>query len=160
MFRCFLCLKWRQIFSVRAHDFLDWLKQIVSANLLNIIQLQTCHLLGLRKWGYGVCWRLLYAPTIKFELQIICNRGISISMTTASLSLFGVLICKSTTTKNDLKINLKPVHESYRKIEMTDVAIILSENNIADSPKKIKSHPALNTVFRPQTCLLDHPIQR
>lgn len=72
------------------------------------------------------------ALAIKRYLQIGCNQVIPIFMMMDILSLFDILICMSNTSEERMKINLKPVQESYHKMEMKDVAFILSEENIAD----------------------------
>ena len=98
------------------------------------------------------------AYTIKYDLQIMLNKIIPISMLTDSKSLFDVLTSSSTTTEKRLMIDLQTVQDSYNKNEITDVAHIRSIYNISDALTKVKKESILLDTLR--TSKLSHPVEQ
>lgn len=98
------------------------------------------------------------AYTIKYNLQAMMRKGIPLTMLTDSLSLFHELTKATVTTEKGLMIDLQNVKESYRNIEINNVAFILSEQNLADTFTKLNNNIQLMTAVRFGT--ISDPIQQ
>lgn len=108
-FRDILCLKWRNIFSVRVRDALDKWKPKVSIILPDIIWIQSVISLVLEIEVIGFAGGFDMAHFIKFDMQIIRNQIIPIFMMTDSSSLPYDFVRMSSTTEICLKIDLNQV---------------------------------------------------
>lgn len=91
--------------------------------------------------------------TIKFDVKAICNKIVQLHMLTDNMSLFYILTKARMTTENLLMIWFK---DSYKNIEIDDIAYVKSEYNITNPLTKIRNDSIFLLVLR--TSKLDHPI--
>lgn len=88
------------------------------------------------------------AYNIKYDVQLMTNAYILMSVMMDSLSLFNILTKASTTTKTRLKVDLESVQNVYKNGEIQDVTCSQSEYNIADAVTKTKKQIILVETFK------------
>ena len=86
------------------------------------------------------------------------GREVPLNMYTDSKSLFDTITKRSQTSEKRLLIDLTAVREAYRRREITNVAWVRSEYNLADAMTKIVKDSILDDVLT--SGKLDHPIEQ
>ena len=107
---------------------------------------------------YAFCDAMDVGISFQLALQPILGRLIPVRMLTDSKSLFDTITRRSQTSEKRLLIDLATVRDSYRRKEITDVAWIRSEYNLADSMTKSSRENILTEVLH--TGVLNHPIEQ
>jgi hypothetical protein len=75
---------------------------------------------------------------------------------TDSKPLFDVMVCSKYTTEKRLMIDISAAREGFNRHDITNICLISSEDNIADSMTKLSSNNALHRLLLHHT--LDHKI--
>lgn len=94
----------------------------------------TCSVFGIEVMLFTDAFHM--ALTIKFDLKVVCNQFIPISMMSDDLSFIDVLTRMSTTIEKCLRVDFNSVQKFYCRMEITDVAFIIYEKNFAYSLTK------------------------
>ena len=97
----------------------------------------------------GIALRLAIPPLV--------NRDVPLHMYTDSKSLFDTITRRSQTQEKRLLIDLATVRDAYRSKEISNVAWIRSEYNLADPMTKHCSNHFLEVI---DTGVLDHPVEQ
>lgn len=98
------------------------------------------------------------AFALRADMQQALGRDIPIIMLTDSQILFNVLTRKRTTSEKRLMIDLKVARAAYANKEISNVALIGSIHNPADSLTKIRSNGAMQKIMASNR--LEHPISQ
>lgn len=98
------------------------------------------------------------AYVIMYDSLLISTLYISLSMTTDSSFLFGILIKASFKTQKNPEIDLKSVQNPYEKGEIKGSAYIWSGYNIPDSSTKLNKQIIL--VKTNEQAMFDHSLQQ
>ena len=99
-----------------------------------------------------------YSFPMKYDLELLLSRRISLQIFTDSKSLFDVIIQASKTSERRLMIDISATREAYEKQEIADIGLIESKYNLADCMTKIMlSNKLLETM---STGKLSHPIRQ
>lgn len=93
---------------------------------------------------------------LRHDLQTIYRKKIPLHILTDSLQMFDVITKASSTTERRLMIYIEAARESYNREEISNVGLVLSENNIADS--LTKPNKALEKLLA--TGIDDNPVQQ
>ena len=91
-------------------------------------------------------------------LKPIVNRSIPIRMYTDSKSLFDTITKRSQTKEKRFMIDLFTVRQAYKNKEISNVAWVRSEYNLADAMTKTSKNDSLDRVL--ETGVLDHPVEQ
>lgn len=87
---------------------------------------------------------------IQHDLQLILKQNVPIRMFTDSKQVFDAITKSSCTTERRLMIDLHSAKESYDKFEIDNVALISSNQNLADCFTKSVPKNRLQSVLRSQ----------
>lgn len=107
---------------------------------------------------YAFCDGMDVGISFQLALEPILGRKVNLNMYTDSKSLFDTIITRSQTSEKRLLIDISSVREAYRKKEISNVAWVRSEYNLADALTKESKENILNSVL--ETWLLNHPVEQ
>jgi hypothetical protein len=87
------------------------------------------------------------AFSLKCDLTSILRRPLPLLVLTDSKPLFDVLTNSKYTTEKRLMIELSAAREGFNRHEITNICLIKSEDNIADSMTKLSSNNSLHRLL-------------
>jgi hypothetical protein len=96
--------------------------------------------------------------TLQHELEWMTGCCIPLMLFTDSKSLFDVLTRARYTTETRLVIDSSASREAFNERFISNIDLIKSEVDSADSPTKLESNRALLTLLR--SGKIDHPIEK
>jgi hypothetical protein len=96
------------------------------------------------------------AFSLKSDLASILGKTIPLLILTDSKPLFDVMVCSKYTTEKRLMIDISAAREGFNRHDITNICLISSEDNIADSMTKLSSNNALHRLLLHH--VLDHKI--
>lgn len=85
---------------------------------------------------------------LKHQLEKIHRQRIPVTMLTDSKQIFDVITKASLTAEKRLMIDIAAAREAYNRHEISNVGLVLSEHNLADSLTKPGIYAALETVVK------------
>jgi len=98
------------------------------------------------------------AYVLRHDLQRMINVKVPILAFTDSEILFDIITRNKMTTEKRLMIDIKAIRESYNERELSNIALIASEDNPADAMTKMKSNSSLLSLMKTNT--ISHPIRQ
>jgi hypothetical protein len=96
------------------------------------------------------------AFSLKSDLASILGKTLPLLILTDRKPLFDVMVCSKYTTEKRLMIEISAAREGFNPHDITNICLISSEENIADSMTKLSSNNALHRILFHHT--LDHKI--
>jgi len=84
---------------------------------------------------------------LRHDLERLCDCHIPMTILTDSKQLFDVVTRGSHPTEKRLLIDVAAAREAYNRREISNVGLVMSDNNIADSLTKVKPSGALEPLL-------------
>lgn len=88
-----------------------------------------------------------FAQTVKYNMEILLGKPISLSKMTEMLTIFDVITKGSLTTEKQFMIDFMTIKYSYRKHKLSNVAFLCSLFNLAEQFTKNKPSILLTQVL-------------
>lgn len=95
---------------------------------------------------------------LRHEFESILRTTIPVIVLTDSEMLFNIITRRRPTTEKRLMIDLRAVREAYQDRSISNIALIASEYNVADSMTKITSNDSLRKLLA--TFRISHQIRQ
>jgi hypothetical protein len=96
------------------------------------------------------------AFSLKNDLASILGNPPPLLILTDSKTLLDVMVCSKHTTEKRLMIDISAAREGLNRHDITNICLISSEDNIADSMTKLSSNSSLHRLLLHHT--IDHKI--
>lgn len=108
---------------------------------------------------YALSHGIDYTLALANDLRIILGRKVKTLIFTDSKCIFDTITKLSTISEKRLLIDVASIRESYTNGDLTNIAHVASENNLADIFTKTKADPSMLLKLM-ETGYIDHPVSQ